>query len=399
MSDDPVEVVEVKPEMAEGRVGAFACDPTYRLPDVHARGASSAPPLGPASGPPSAPPDWGELGESVRPHSADADPAVDAQTSSEEPETLELQDLTLDLGAEQALASKVPVEFDMVAAPDIELDLPTSPAAQGAMSPAPAGVGPNTTEPVQRRQVFVEGKFYERLPFAFIAPFLGQGWILLIISALAPACVAMLLSLDVGLVARVSFLVPALLFSIGLLTEAFARLAQAGAENDEGLPAPTLGDTQLRTVLGAGIATVFIAALLFVLPAYLFFRQHISVGLFSALAFLPYVYWPMSLTVQGLTGDVVAGLDMPLVFRSMLRAPVKYFVVVVLGFALTLALSIGSAFVVGALMVSAGPSRILVFGATFIFFGTMTYLHGALGYAMGRLVATEDKLAIALSHR
>ena len=286
--------------------------------------------------------------------------------------------------------NKVPVEFDMVEPANIEVDLPALAAAAAAASSHQVPSGPS---------VLVEGKFFERLPFAFVAPLLGKAWALLLFSALVPAGASLLLTLDVGIVLRVSFAVPALLFSIGLLTEVFSRLAQEGADNDEGVPSPTLGDTNLQTVIGSGITTVFIVALLFVLPAYLFFRQHIGIGVFTALSFLPYVYWPMALTVQGITGDIVAGLDLPLVFRTMARAPVKYLTVVALGFGLTVALSLGAALAVGALVALLGISPALIFGVTFVFFGTMTYLHGVVGYAMGRLVATEDKLATSLVRR
>ncbi|MFK7998837.1 MAG: serine/threonine protein kinase [Polyangiales bacterium] len=292
-------------------------------------------------------------------------------------------------------ASKLPVEFDMVEAADIEVDLPPSPSTSTSTSPA----HPYRQELPAGPSVLVEDKFFERLPFAFVAPLLGKAWALLLFSALVPACAAVLLTLDVGLVLRVSFAVPMFLFSIGLLTEIFSRLAQEGADNDVGVPSPTLGDTELQTVLGAGMATLFIVALLFVFPAYLFIAQYIGVVTFTVLSFLPYVYWPMAFTVQGITGDIVAGLDVVLVFRTMLRAPVKYFVVVALGFGLTVALSIAVGVVSGMLLATVGPSRFLVFGLTFVFFGTVTYLQGVMGYAMGRLVATEDKLAEALVRR
>ena len=48
------------------------------------------------------------------------------------------------------------------------------------------------------------------------------------------------------------------------------------------------------------------------------------------------------------------------------------------------------------MLATVGPTRSLVFGATFVFFGAMTYLQGVIGYAMGRLVATSDKLAKSL---
>ncbi|MFT5356599.1 MAG: hypothetical protein ACI9KE_003824, partial [Polyangiales bacterium] len=367
----------------------------------------------PVPGPPSTPPMWGELDEDGELTSfllAEEDLLQESSPSQlkaapvsatvpvdevDEPTTRMVEGTDAEPKAPTApprsASNKLPIEFDMVEAADIEVDLPqarTGAAASGSLSPRQAmSPGPS---------VLVEGKFFERLPFAFVAPLLGKAWALLLFSALVPACASLLLTLDVGLVLRVSFAVPALLFSIGLLTEVFSRLAQEGADNDEGVPSPTLGDTDLQTVLGSGITTVFIVALLFVLPAYLFLSQYIGIGTFTALSFLPYVYWPMALTVQGITGDVVAGLNLPLVFRSMARVPLKYLVVVALGFGLTVALSLGSAFVVGALMVVVGPSRALIFGATFVFFGTMTYLHGVVGYAMGRLVATSDRLANSL---
>lgn len=359
--------------LAEGRVGAVACDPTYQ--------ASRPPPSAPSvrSGPPPVPPKWGELDESVVANRS----LLDGEGALPE-EAPQIRDLP----PEHARGGKVPVEFDMVDAPDIELALPTAPAIPaGTPSSAPSPELPAGAS------VLVESKFFERLPLAFVAPLLGKAWALLLFSALVPACASLLLSLDVSWVLQVIFFVPTLLFSIGLLTEAFSRLAQEGADNDEGVPSPTLGDTQLQTVLGSGIATVFVAAFLFVFPGYLFYRQAIGLTALTALSFLPYIYWPMALTVQGMTGNLVAGFDVPLVFRSMARAPLKYLVVVALGFVLTMALSFGATLVVGGLMVTAGPSRVLVFGATFVFFGTMTYLHGVLGYAMGRLVATEDKLA------
>lgn len=300
-------------------------------------------------------------------------------------------------------ASKLPVEFDMVEAADIELDLPTgsspSPSSSASSSASSSPSHPYRQELPAGPSVLVEDKLFERLPFAFVAPLLGKAWALLLFSALVPACAAMLLTLDVGLVLRVSFAVPMFLFSVGLLTEVFSRLAQEGADNDEGVPSPTLGDTELQTVLGAGMATLFIVALLFVFPVYLFIAQYIGVVTFTVLSFLPYIYWPMAFTVQGITGDIVAGLDVVLVFRTMLRAPVKYFVVVALGFGLTVALSIAVGVISGMLIATVGPSRSLVFGLTFVFFGTVTYLQGVIGYAMGRLVATEDKLANALVRR
>lgn len=357
--------------------------------------------------PVSAPPVWGALDrdddedEATNIRLEDDDLLSNSESAGQSPAGAPESDsagapAAVDLKAEPANSARnVPVEFDMVEAADIELDLPT-----GSSAP------PSSSSPHPYRQqlpagpsVLVEDKFFERLPFAFVAPLLGKAWALLLFSAFVPACAAVLLTLDVGLVLRVSFAVPMFLFSIGLLTEVFSRLAQEGADNDEGVPSPTLGDTDLQTVLGAGMATLFIVALLFVFPAYLFFAQYIGVVTFTVLSFLPYIYWPMAFTVQGITGDIVAGLDVVLVFRTMLRAPVKYFVVVALGFGLTVALSIAVGVISGILVASVGPSRSLAFGLTFVFFGTMTYLQGVIGYAMGRLIATEDKLANALARR
>ncbi len=339
-------------------------------------------------------------------------------------------DLELDLGPPKARRSSyagstgsfppvsgagMPQEFEPDVPLDLEVDLPprTSrrPPAVAQYEQGGLSAGMPSRPPAQRPSysgdvhprahtgahaamgsgVVVESLFWERLPFAFIAPLMGKAWILLFFAGLVPAAWVLLQMSGARFLTGIVSTIVVYLLCIGIFVETFARLAQEGADNDEGWPRPSLANTEVGTLLFVGFIATLVSFALFGLPMRFVQNGTLPAALLPVLLLLPYVYWPMALAVQGLSGRPFAMLNVLHVVRCMFRAPLKYIVVVVVGIGLTFGVGIGMA-VVGALVMAADLGVGVVLGIAALS-AAMAYVHGVLGYAMGRMVSADDDLA------
>ncbi|MEM7606314.1 MAG: hypothetical protein AAF411_13235 [Myxococcota bacterium] len=384
--------------------GLQSCDPTH-----------GGAPVGPAAMPePAESLAWG----SMPPPAAEDEIALDAEDLLDADAALEpgLPNGALPIdpptfGAAQAEQEELPTgprEFLPVDAPMLELDLPEGESArQSARPPGPERAlnEGGSDVPETYAEVVDDTRFWSRLPLAFIAPFTGQGWLLLLVAALAPLAMGAIFAIPVnmppfGFLLRVPTAIVAAIFFIGLLSETFARNAQAGADNSEGMPRVRLADTSAYTLVGAGTGTLFAAGLLYALPAYLAVTGVLPLWSVAVLTFVLYVSWPMALAAQGLTGEILEIFNAVRILRGMVSAPIAYGAIVAISFALMTTLTIGVSVVAFMAGVAGGltqPSPWLLALPAGAGFFALTYFHAATGYAMGRLVATHSRLGDVLS--
>ena len=242
--------------------------------------------------------------------------------------------------------------------------------------------------------------FWARLPPAFMLPFRGGGLRLVAGVAALPAIGAIVIVLIPT--AGFSFINIGLTFSftsaaLGAHAHVFTQFAQAGVR-DRGGPPPSVLDRlpSYTEVFYRGLSLIALLALLFGIFAWMAFNGGGGPALLAGAA-LAYVYWPMALSVQALSGRAVAIFDVPGVLRGVFAAPVEYLVVVILGIAVlaftgTLIALVTGASVLGGvvsqsvLVASVGLALAQIMGSLA---GTM--LAAVQGYLMGCLVGSRSE--------
>lgn len=257
----------------------------------------------------------------------------------------------------------------------------------------PAPPAPTREAPTDR------GGFWGQVPVAFVAPFLGQGPLLL----LAAGCA--------GLAVMASLLIPFFvvykliagaffgLVALGVVYETFDRLAQSATLREDGEWAgtpisrlPSMGALCWRGLAVSFVSTLLWVALGAVAPLLADWR------LIGGLLLLSYLYWPMALTVMSIRGTVFGLLDLPAIVRGVAAAPLEYLTVCVTSFA---ALAGTTVAILAAMGISAGAGMVAdlgllgagvaVFVAAFAYYAGVAYLHGVLGYLMGSLVRSKSE--------
>lgn len=259
----------------------------------------------------------------------------------------------------------------------------------------PVRPAPNRPERAPRDR----GGFWLQVPAAFLAPFLGQGSLLLLSAGLAGVAVMGALVIPFFIVYK---LVVGLFFALaatGIVYETFDRLAQSATlrDDDEWVGSPISRLPSMMELCGRGLAVSFVSGLVWVgmaaaAPVLADWR------LFLGLLLVSYLYWPMALTVMSIRGTVFGLLDVFAIVRGIAAAPLEYLVVCVASFA---ALAGTTVAVLGAMGVTAGAglhaghglvgAGLTVFVAAFAYYAGIAYLHGVLGYLMGSLVRAKSE--------
>lgn len=262
------------------------------------------------------------------------------------------------------------------------------PSRPAPSRPAPAGAGPGDS-------------FWLQVPVAFLAPFVGRSWILLVLSGLVGVGLLTLLLVAPILLKLVGGLFLCLV-GVGLTAETFGGLARAALmrDDDAWLPnisgnLPTVGDLLVR-----GILLMVVGFLLSAVPVFILSKTDSTRAFLIAQAIL-LVYWPMALAAASLSGRTWAALDAPWVLRGIFIAPVEYLVVCVLGLGsifLTaygiMSSSFGEALLANLSDASAGTiSERFAMYATYAFmlYAGFGYYHGFMGYLMGALVRSKSE--------
>lgn len=292
----------------------------------------------------------------------------------------------------EALGIKARVEEDGAS----ERPISVAPGRGPSDRPAPpSSVRP--PEPAPRRSSGPGDGFWVQTPVAFVAPFLGKGSLLLAATGLTGVGVGLMAVLP-GLCMKIGFLIGLQLVALGLFVETFNRLAQAAIYRDDDslLPEPVSDLPQMSTLFWRGVVNFFVFALL-AAPGILVAIYARSVSIAIACQVALFLYWPMALTVQSVSGRLTGPFDVVSVLRAMVAAPLEYLVVCVL----TIAAIAGSVMVVIAVTgVSAvgaqamggnsiGTGATLLVIVSFVWYAAIAYFHGVLGYLMGALVRSK----------
>ncbi|MEM9069929.1 MAG: hypothetical protein AAGE52_15560 [Myxococcota bacterium] len=221
--------------------------------------------------------------------------------------------------------------------------------------------------------------FWSRVPVAFVVPFLGTG--LLWLGGLGVA------ALGVGFVRLAPcigfFMMPfAAAIYLGLLGAYFGQAAQTGLDDEGGgLPKPRWRLPERSDLYARGGALLLLSFLLFGIPAVLL-QQGFPPVMVYLVGLLPYAYWPVALTVAGITGSLLNMFNPFYILKGIWAGGVPYLVVAVTGFlvqafltslpVLLLPMGLGAA-LLGALAVIGG----------------IGYTAGVQGYLMGCIVGSR----------
>lgn len=264
------------------------------------------------------------------------------------------------------------------------------PAPNTEPRPAPERAAPAREE---------RGGFWAQVPVAFVAPFLGQGALLLLAAGFAGLAVAVALVIPFFLIWKLVVATFFALVAVGVVYETFDRLAQSATLRDDdewvGTPISRLPSMSalcfrglVMSVMSAGIGFA-VVALIPVLG---------DVRLVLGLLLLSYLYWPMALTVMSIRGSVLGLLDVVAIARGVAAAPLEYLTVCVASFVAIAGATFGLLAATGlgaGLGVIAGAGLLevglLVVGLAFAYYAGMAYLHGVLGYLMGSLVRAKSE--------
>ncbi len=257
---------------------------------------------------------------------------------------------------------------------------PPSAPVRPAVGVPTAGVGFSATAAVPEHEHREHPGFWASIPRAFVVPFLGAGWLWLLtlaitlivvsLSQLAP-CFGLVMMLLAGAV------------YLGLLGIYFGQAAQAGLEADETRAKPRWSAPNQHDILYRGGTFVLITLLLFSIPVGLFFNGMSSIGLYVA-GLAPYIYWPMALTVSGISGSLASLFNPVDIGKGIVAGGVPYLVLVGfgviafagLGFLPTVAATISpQAMLASVILVAAGVG----------------YIAGVQGYLMGCIVGSRPE--------
>ena len=272
-----------------------------------------------------------------------------------------------------------------------------APAAGLSSAPPSHPSAPPRPSAVEQAEAGFEddrGHFWREAPIAFLAPFLGRGALLLLAAGAAGGFTGLVSNAPGIFALALTFAL--LVASLGILTETFGKLAQAAAGREPGeAPSPDFGLPDFSTLFFGGLVTLVAAGLLAGVP-FVVYRSTQSTDLTLASALLPYVYWPMALTVQGISGRVSGLFDLVSVLRGIFAAPLEYLVVAVTSFGLVAAVPVA----VGVSLIAVADSDLIALFTVivgFVAFASLAYLHGVIGYLMGALIRSKpSKFAFML---
>ncbi len=268
------------------------------------------------------------------------------------------------------------------------------PAARGGLSPSPRVSSP---APDASGEGPGEG-FWAQTPVAFMAPFLGRGWALLAASGVAGVGVGLVVVVP-GFLIKLGALIGLQLVAFGLFVESFNRLAQAATyrDSESWFPEPMSELPNPSALFWRGLVNVLVFAML-ASPAVALalYTDSVFVALVAQIAL--FLYWPMALTVQSVSGRLAGPLDVLAVARGVVVAPVEYLSVCLLTFAaiagstlvVVAATGVG-ALAIGASDVGLGGGAMLYAFVAFAWYAAIGYFHGVLGYLMGSLVRSRSE--------
>ncbi|MEM1418405.1 MAG: hypothetical protein AAGH15_26155, partial [Myxococcota bacterium] len=273
--------------------------------------------------------------------------------------------------------------------------------APGPYAPGPPGAAPALEE--APRVVVIGGEshpgFWPRLPTAFLVPF--RGGAAQLVFGVAAITTAGFVAL--GLLPAIGFLAFAKLVlsfafgtaAVGAHAHVFTRFALAGMHDEGGAP-PEVSPAwpSFSTLYYRGLSLVGLLILLFGAFAWLAVQGTSPLVLVVGMA-LVYVYWPMALSVQALTGRPLAPFEPPTVVRGIFAAPVEYAIIVIMGVAVLVAASALTFFIAGGALLGAVAAQ--SFGAAMMALligqgiGVLagTVLAAVQGYLMGCLVGAR----------
>lgn len=223
--------------------------------------------------------------------------------------------------------------------------------------------------------------FWTRIPMAFVVPFFGTGvaWLIgltlmffvFVFVRMAP-CIGIFMMPVAGAV------------YLGLLGIYFGQAAQAGVEDDGSRPEPRWSMPSQSELLARGGPLVLVTLLLFIVPAALAVKG-LPGPIVYATGLIPYVYWPMALTVSGITGSSMSLFNPVEIGRGILAGGLPYVVVIVVGFLVFAGLSMLPAMAM-AMESAAGVLLSVLAMATGI-----GYVAGVQGYLMGCIVGSRPE--------
>ncbi len=223
--------------------------------------------------------------------------------------------------------------------------------------------------------------FWTRIPMAFIVPFFGTGIVWLIALTMTLFLFAFIrLAPCIGI-----FMMPiAGAVYLGLLGIYFGQAAQAGLEDDGSRPKPRWHMPSQGELLARGGPLVVATILLFTIPVGLAVRN-VPTPIVYATGLIPYVYWPMALTVSGITGSSMSLFNPVHIGRGIMAGGVPYAVVVVVGFMLFAGLSMLPA------LAAASRSMMAIMVSVVAMAGAVGYVAGVQGYLMGCIVGSRPE--------
>lgn len=298
----------------------------------------------------------------------------------------------------RGLGAKVSVEDANALAPGTRAPSPLSsmPPSHARASSAPpselASSSPPRSQPPSPVEADrAERSFWAEVGWSFLAPVLGRGsWLILGCGAMGGGAVVLyhLPLIHLKLIGALGLG----LAGVGLLTEIFARLAQAASSREPGeSPSPHFDPPDMTSLFLRGLFTAIVLALLVGGLAALGGAGLPLIGV-GALALLAWAFWPMGLAVQCIAGRLTGIFDVFAVVRGVAAAPLEYAAVVAASFVVLGAMSLALGGATLAMVASDGATSILVAVLLpFLYFCLLGYLHGVLGYLMGALVAAKSE--------
>ena len=222
--------------------------------------------------------------------------------------------------------------------------------------------------------------FWPRIPVAFVVPFMGGGILWLV--ALAVMLVVLSLSSAAPCLNVVLMPITASVY-LGLMSIYFTQCAEAGLESDGTKPAPRFSMPHQHDVVYRGFALCAVTLLLFCVPAILAYRDAPKSWVYAA-GLVPYIYWPMALTVSGITGSLGSLFNPVDIIKGIVAGGLPYVVVVLFGYGAYAGLSL-----LPAVAAPAGGAALLVaFAAIVVGVG---YIAGVQAFLMGCLVSSRPE--------
>ena len=300
------------------------------------------------------------------------------------PETTERRQRRESHRAAASSAAKKAIEAQNAAAMQAaHLGLPAeaaTPLAHGPLAHGPAVALPGGAP----RGVSLDGDhpgFWTRIPMAFVVPFFGTGILWLIGLTVMLFVVAFVRAAPcIGI-----FMMPiAGAVYLGLLGIYFGQAAQAGLEDDGSRPQPRWYMPSQGELLARGGPLVLVTFLLFVIPAGLAWEGSAGPVVYIA-GLIPYFYWPMALTVSGITGSSLSLFNPIEIGRGILAGGLPYLMVVLVGFLVFAGLSMLP------IIALTAHSTVGILVSVLVMAGAVGYIAGVQGYLMGCIVGSRSE--------